>query len=73
MMGAAIGIDESTTLPDTKEGREIRILIAGYSSMLADAAKAHEPLSRLCEIKEEIDHAMDRAISATIRNAAKRN
>lgn len=73
MIRPAIGLDEMTCLPDTTEGRDARVLIAGYAEMLASAARSHEPLARLCEIKEDIERALNRALSVTIRHSQRGN
>lgn len=73
MRGAAAGIDETTTIPDTRDGREARVLVAGFAEMLASAVKAHEPLARIFEIKEALDDALNRAIAVTLQGLDERN
>lgn len=54
---------------DNREGREARLLIAGYADMLADAARSHAPVQTIREIIATITDVATRAVAAEIRRA----
>lgn len=79
----AYGIDEESmahpcsafTLPpdvhfaDNREGREARILIAGYADMLAEAARTHAPVQTIREIVARLTEITTKAVATEIRRA----